>query len=235
MIKTIEQILQEINHQDNPYFTKLLNKEFKKDDFIETQIQFYFAVIFFSRPMAALAAKIPTAELRLEVIRNVWEEHGEGNIDSMHGNTFLILLDRLGSISTQDIDSRALWPCVRHFNTTLIGACVLDEYLIGVGMMGMIEHMFSQISGWIGKGIIENDWIQKDQLIHYAAHEDLDVKHSEDFFNVLKKSWEKKSDRYYIEQGLRLGAYMFNLLYDGLYQSRTTRLLVDGRSFHSRA
>ena len=69
----IKQILKETNPQMNPYFVSLRNGTFDKDDFVETQIQFYFAVVFFNRPMAAIAAKIPEAELRLEVIRNVWE------------------------------------------------------------------------------------------------------------------------------------------------------------------
>ena len=68
----ITQILKETNPQMNSYFVSLKDGTFSKDDFVETQIQFHFAVVFFSRPMAAAAAKIPEAKLRLEVIRNVW-------------------------------------------------------------------------------------------------------------------------------------------------------------------
>ena len=61
----IDSILSEINYKNNPYFQSLADGIFDKDDFIETQIQFYFAVTFFSRPMAALAAKIPLPHMRL--------------------------------------------------------------------------------------------------------------------------------------------------------------------------
>ena len=40
-----------------------------------------------------------------------------------------------------------MWPEVRAFNTVLVGACVMDEYLIGAGVMGIIERMFSDIAG----------------------------------------------------------------------------------------
>src|SRR6185312_6038875 len=84
----IQAIHRESGYANNSYFKNLMNGEFSKDDFVETQIQFYYAVSFFSRPMAALAAKIPSPELRLEVLRNVWEEHGEGSLAHGHGTTF---------------------------------------------------------------------------------------------------------------------------------------------------
>jgi len=236
MNSLIQDILSETQYVKNPYFISLKDGSFSKEDFIETQVQFFFAVIFFSRPMAALAAKIPTPQLRMEIIRNVWEEHGEGNPHHIHGNTFRIFLDRLGSIKDADIEARALWPEVRIFNTTLAGACVLDEYLIGVGMMGIIERMFCEISQWLGQGIVQRGWLREDNMIHYNLHEDLDIKHSQDFFDVLLPAWEKSDEnKYYIEQGLRLGARVFDGLYRGLYEARHRRALRTVRGPHSRA
>lgn len=232
----IDSILESSRYRENPYFRSLNDGSFSKGDFIETQIQFFWAVVFFSRPMAALAAKIPTPELRLEIVRNVWEEHGEGNLAKVHGTTFIEFLSRIGSVRPEEIEQRALWPEVRAFNIALSGTCVLDEYLTGVGMMGIIERMFSEISAWIGCGIVTRGWLAKDKMIHYSLHEKLDVKHSDDFFNILEKSWDHSdSDRYAIEQGLRLGAYIFNNLYDGLYLARTRRSLRSTRGMHSRA
>lgn len=232
----IHQILEETRYGQNPYFVHLKDGAFSRDDFLETQIQFYWAVVFFNRPMAMLAAKIPTAELRKEVLRNVWEEHGEGDLSSTHGMTFLELLSRLGGVTPKDVERRALWPEVRIFNTTLTGACTFDEYLTGVGMMGIIERMFCDISCWIGRGIVERGWLTRDRMIHYNLHEELDVRHSQDFFDILEPSWKKSAeDRYYIEQGLRLGATLFNDLYEGLYRSRQRRLLRQITGPHSRA
>ena len=186
--------------------------------------------------MAALAAKIPTSELRLEVIRNVWEEHGEGNTSLMHEQTFLTFLDRLAGIKPEDIAKRAMWPEVRAFNTVLVGACVMDEYLIGAGVMGIIERMFSDIAGWLGEQVVSQGWVSAEKLIHYNLHEDLDIKHADDFFDVLRPAWEADvENRYYIEQGLRLGACVFNSLYEGLYKARKRRVSRDVRGPHTRA
>lgn len=237
MKSLIDRILKETDAATNPYFVHLNDGTFEKKDFVETQIQFFNAVIFFNRPMSALAAKIPHPELRMEILRNVWEEHGEGDVEKFHSTTFLEFLTRMGGVETaEDLAKRALWPEVRIFNTTLAGACVLDDYLIGAGMMGMIERMFCEISNWIGLAVVKRGWLDRKDMVHYNLHKKLDIKHAQDFFNVLGPAWKTGAEnRYYIEQGLWLGATLFYNLYDGLYRHRGRRLLRDTKAPHSRA
>lgn len=219
----IQETLSLNNYRLNPYFTSLQNQTFDRDDFIETQIQFLFAVVFFSRPMSALAGKIPTASMRLQIVKNIFEEHGEGDPKLFHQNTFITLLSRMG-ISKADIDNRTLWPEVRTFNTTLTGVCVMDSYLVGTATMGMIERMFSDISAWVGQGIVLNNFLKPNELIHYALHEKLDIRHSEDFFQILEEPWKKSEEnRYFIRQGFMMGNYMFYQLFAGLYAARKRR------------
>lgn len=223
----IQKVLDETRYDENPYFQNLADGQFDKADFVETQIQFYYAVIFFSRPMAALAAKIPSPELRIEVLRNVWEEHGEGQLSHGHGNTFIEFLNRLDSIRAEQVHLRGLWPEIRIFNTTLAGASVLDDFLVSVATLGVIERMFSDISAWIGQGIIKRGWITEENMIHYKLHQKLDIKHSDDFFKILQEPYEHTPEnRYHIEQGLRLGATLFNDLYLGLWRSRQRRWIL---------
>ncbi|MFK7990254.1 MAG: TenA family transcriptional regulator [Sandaracinaceae bacterium] len=225
----IDQVLDDSGFRDNPYFTALRDGSFERDDFLETQVQFYFAVVFFSRPMAAVAAKIPEAQRRVEVLRNVWEEHGEGDASLMHGATFLTFLNRLGGLDEAAVDARALWPEVRVFNTTLVGAAVLDDYLVSVGMLGIIERMFSEISAWIGEAVVARAWFERERLIHYTLHHELDIKHADDFFKVLAPVWESDPEsRYAIEQGIRLGATVFDGLYRGLHRARARRWMMPG-------
>lgn len=236
MKKSIDRILSDLNYFKNPYLTELHAGNFDKEDFIETQVQFFYAVDFFSRPMAALAAKIPTSQMRMEVVRNVWEEHGEGNLSIAHTNTFLEFLNRLGGVTVKDVQSRALWPELRIFNSALTAACTLDDYMTGIGAIGMIEYMFSGISGSIGRGILKNKWLTPDTIIHYDVHEVLDIKHADDFFNIVKSAYETSPEhRYYIDQGLWMGAVLFNSMYAQLYQNRKRRIFRDVSIPHSRA
>ena len=121
-----------------------------------------------------------------------------------------------------------VWADVRIFNTTLSGVSLLDDFIVAVATLGIIERMFADISAWIGKGIIQNGWLNESEMIHYKLHEELDIKHSEDFFNILEGSFLKSAEnRYLIEQGLRLGATLFNNLYTGLWNQRKTRWLLE--------
>jgi pyrroloquinoline-quinone synthase len=227
----VTEVLDDVDYAENPYFTALKDGSFSRDDFLETQYQFHSAVIFFSRPMAALAAKIPDPHLRTEIVRNVWEEHGEGDATRMHGTTFIRFLAQLSGIDEgavhAQIDRRPLWPEVRAFNTLLVGACVLDDVLVGAGAMGIVERMFAEISSWIGRAVVARGFVPAEALVHYNLHETLDVRHAADFFQILEASWgEGQKQRYQIEQGLRMGAIAFDQLYARLYRCRSRRWLL---------
>jgi len=214
----INHVLKDANYLNNPYFIALKNKEMSKEEFIKTQKHFYYAVEFFSRPMSAVAAKIPDPELRIEIIRNVWEEHGDGNVSHLHGATFRELLHRLQPGTALNLENEALSPDVRLFNTALTGVSVMDEFTVSVACFGIIERMFVDISAFIGEAILDNQWLESEQLIHYSLHKELDIKHSQDFFDVLEHYFSENS--YQITQGLMMGATMFYNLYLGLYTNR---------------
>ena len=180
-----------------------------------------------------LAAKITRAEHRVEILRNVWEEHGEGNVRLAHSATFRELLARLAGLDDHAIDRRVLWPEVRAFNTTLVGACMLDEWRVGAATLGMIERMFQEMSAAIGGAIVRNGWLPEDRLLHYDLHERLDVRHAHDFFAAVGTDLGP-DDAYYVEQGLLQGAAVFLGLYDALWRNRSRRWFHDGRLPHLR-
>lgn len=224
----VKDVLEDVDYAENPFFVTLNNGAFAKEDFLETQYQFHAAVTFFNRPMAALAAKIPDPVLRAPIVRNVWEEHGEGDPTKMHGATFELFLSRLARIPlgqvAHELARRPLWPEMRAFNTLLVGCCVLDDYLVGAGAMGIVERMFSEISSWIGRSVVQRGFLAKDEVVHYNLHEELDVRHAADFFQVLEAQWHgSAADRYAIEQGLRMGSIAFDQLYARLYRCRERR------------
>jgi pyrroloquinoline quinone (PQQ) biosynthesis protein C len=207
----------------NEYLVGLRDGALSREDFVETQLQFFFAVVFFSRPMAALAGRLPRPEMRLQILANVSDEHGEGRLRFCHERTFLELLSRLG-VPPAEIERRALWPEVRAFNTTLAGLCLLDDTNTAVAALGIIEDLFAGISATIGKAIVARGWLPSDQVVHYATHEKLDEAHAEGFYEGLYAPYAAHPRfQYQIEQGLELGAYAFLRLYEDLWANRARR------------
>ncbi len=114
------------------------------------------------------------------------------------------------------MEQMPLQPAVRAFNSVLTTSCVLDELEVGVACMGIIEYAFAGISALIGKTIVERGWIPPERLVHYKLHAEIDERHAEEFFAVIEPAWDDARKRYFIEQGLSLGAYIFDRLYRDL-------------------
>jgi pyrroloquinoline-quinone synthase len=209
-------ILKRINILHNPYLEALTDGSMTAECFRRTQEQFFFAVTFFPRPMAALVGRIPDPRQRLDILHNLVEEHGEFQEQCFHHTTFQQFLRTLGS-QPEKLDSMSVWPVLRAFNSVLTASCVLDELEVGVGCMGIIEYAFAGISAVIGKAVVQRGWVTEERLVHYKLHAAIDERHAEEFFAVIEPLWGDERRRYYIEQGLELGAYIFDRLYRDMY------------------
>jgi pyrroloquinoline quinone (PQQ) biosynthesis protein C len=217
----------------SPYFRTLRDGSMTKAEFAETQIQFFHAVIFFPRPMAALVGRIPRPQMRLALLENLGDEHGAGRLTVCHENTFVELLSRLG-VERSEVDRRALWPEVRAFNSLLLGTCALDDVYTGLAALGIIEDLFAGISAEIGRSIVARGWLKRREVVHYATHAELDVEHAEGFYASLHEPYERHPRwRYQIDQGLELGAYAFLRLYDDLWRARERTWMREVRGPHS--
>src|SRR5262249_30418607 len=211
------EILKKCGIFHNPYFAALRDGSMSLECFRRTQEQFFFAVTFFPRPMAALVGRIPDPRSRLDILHNLVEEHGEFQEELFHHNTFQRFLRLIGSVP-QETETQPLWPALRAFNNVLTSACVLDELEVGIGCMGIIEHAFAEISAIIGRSVVERGWVKQDELIHYTLHAQIDERHAEEFFAVVEPRWDDALRRHFTVQGLEMGAYVFDRLYRDLYE-----------------
>lgn len=206
----------------NPYFRDLQSGAMSLDAFRRTQEQFFFAVTFFPRPMAALVGRIPDPRQRLDVLHNLVEEHGEFQEQRFHHNTFQQFLRTIGS-DPDRLDDLMIWPEVRAFNSVLTTACVLDELEVGVACMGVIEQAFAGISALIGRAVVARGWVTSEALVHYKLHAEIDERHAEEFFAVVEPGWQNGTRRYFVEQGLELGTYVFDRMYRDLHAAGASR------------
>ncbi|MDB6078915.1 MAG: PqqC-like protein [Akkermansiaceae bacterium] len=211
----------------NSYFTALKTARFPPAAFTATQRQFYFAVRYFSRPMAALMARMPTSTLRQGLIHNLSEEHGfeddapggAADFDPAlaHDMTFLAFLKTLG-VSAKEMAGQRELPVVRAFNVALMGACAMERIEVAFGCLGVIEYAFADICEVIGDQVVKQGWVAADQLVHYKLHAQIDKGHAADFFRVVRPAWDRGGeDRAAIEDGIALGLHLFHRLYEDLH------------------
>ena len=111
-------VLEKSGIWQNPYLRSLQDGSMNLDQFRRSQEQFFFAVTFFPRPMAALVGKIPNPKARIDILHNLVEEHGEFNEERFHHSTFQSFLRSIGS-DPQKIENGPLCPPVRAFNSSI--------------------------------------------------------------------------------------------------------------------
>ena len=204
----------------NRYFSELADGRLSMEAFRASQEQFFFAVAFFSRPMAGLVARSPDYASRIDILHNVVEEHGDFQMASSHAATFQVFLGSLGAEPARLKTLRPA-PAVHAFNSVLYSACLLEELELGIACMGIIEYAFAELSARIGNGIVDRGWVTRENLVHYTLHAELDQRHAEEFFLLIEPKWGDTAKRELIERGLSLGAHVFNQLYRDLYRLGT--------------
>lgn len=213
-----DEVLEETPVMQGAFFQHLATMD--KEVFKHVQAQFLFAVDYFSRPMAALIARLPLHKDRINIIHNIVEEHGNFSIDSYHTNTFKQFLK---TIDVENADTNHPSAVVAMFNTTLMGAAAQGDPAVALACLGIIEYAFADISACIGTQVIDRGWVKRDELVHYNLHADIDKQHAEEFFQILEPTIQNPEQRDKIIAGLRLGAYIFNRLYEDLYQEALYR------------
>jgi pyrroloquinoline-quinone synthase len=209
-------------------FRCLVSGEMSREQFEVIQRQFFFAVRYFSRPMAALMARMPSSALRKGLIHNLMEEHGgqeEGSatLDPAwaHDRTFLHFLKTLGADEGMNLEREG--AAVRAFNTSLMGTCLMEPVETAFGCLGVIEHVFAGLSAIIGEVVVKRGWIAADDLVHYKLHAEIDERHAADFFQIVADAWDTGGGRRSaVEDGVHLGLHVFERLYADLWQEART-------------
>lgn len=197
---------------DGPYFRFLEEEPSALAGFRRSQVQFFFAVRSFPRSLAYLAARIEESAARLALVRNLWEEHGEGEAGGFHVSTFDTFLRRLG-VDPAEIESSEPGPEVTAFNVALHGLAHAEPVPTAAAALGMIEFMFSSISAALAKLALSKGWIEEGRMVHYDLHSALDVEHAAELFEVVRDAWATDAGRIQIARGIDLGGYLFDRLY----------------------
>lgn len=158
----------------HPFHNFLKNANQK--EFLQSQIPFFFAVQSFSRALSFLAAKIEDSESRYLVIENLYEEHGHGDKNKYHTETFKVFLNALGWNGeffknpwiTQWIDNKLL-----RYNKN---SAEYSAYLSG------IEYAYAPISNTISNHL--ESFVLLNEQNHYGKHAEIDWEHGSELLEV---------------------------------------------------
>lgn len=198
------------NFRRHPYFVWAHDPATSRVSFRCSQVRFRFAVEGWSQALSAVLARVPRLEQRSPLARNIADEHGE-NLERSHKASFHRYLTALGTTAAE-----LRTPCpvgVRAFQQATTNFCLVNPYEAGAAALGIIEHLYIDISADIGKLLASRAWAEPGSQDHYAVHEELDVEHARDLLELAGHGWSDQRGRREVALGLLLGAHHFWQLY----------------------
>ena len=151
-----------------------------------------------------------------ENLRKYIDEHGAGIEKENHGNTFKTYLTNL-EFNCDKIESEKINLHTLKFNNILMQECMDNHWVKGVAMIAIIEDIYVDISKLIYEFLTKNNHLNKNKIIHYKFHEEIDVKHSEDMYKILSNYWNKNEFNQNIKDGFLKGNNALLNLFSNLY------------------
>ncbi|TGO02287.1 hypothetical protein PN36_27360 [Candidatus Thiomargarita nelsonii] len=212
----LESTVSSTNVGARPFFQALRSGAISKQQFLKTQIEFSHMVAFFNRPMAMVVANIPDAQKRMAIVANLWEEHGQGVPEKVHGKTILTLIERLGG-NVDTIKDDSYTTNIKIFNSSLSSIAASENYQFSTAVFGGIERIFVEVSTEICDAIVKNNWLPLDRVTHYVLHKEIDIQHAEDFLKVANNDWGTPEHQKSIKDGIKFGIELFLNVYSGFY------------------
>lgn len=200
------------------YFSSLMNGSMSLELFKYSQLNFYSAVCYFSRPMFLLCSKMDSYTDRLTLLENIMDEHGNGDISNTHGETFKKYLLNLG-INDRKISEKISHPAVANFYSIIEKTINDSKIETAIAMLGIIEDRYAEISSSIALSTVKNGWLNTSQLVHYKNHQELDIYHAELFYKLVRNKWKEEESRLNIKKGLKEGNKVILDIYLDLVKS----------------
>ena len=161
--------------QGSKYLTFLAKAN--KEELLRSQIPFYYAVEAFPLLLLKLASQITNEGARYMIVENIWEEHGQGDQNKFHTQTFKTHLAALGFNGEYFKN-----PIVTKWLDNLFRIESLSDLF---HELSAIEYMYAVISESISINLDRVDLLCEQE--HYLNHSELDWSHGEDILISMNK------------------------------------------------
>jgi pyrroloquinoline-quinone synthase len=206
----IDQIL------EHPFLDRLAGSELSKEQLKFFTMQYGVYCSFFPRFLAAAAANVPDDRTRMPIMENLWEEHGEGQIEHSHRVLYEQFAAAQG-ISAADLYDASPLPNTRACVENLLDLCEEGHFLESLGALGPGTEFFTTEEYLkILNGLRQYDQFTENDLAFWVVHTALDEEHYSEMIDALRP-WTRSSTE---ESMIRLGAIkaieLEILFWDGL-------------------
>lgn len=151
--------------------------------------QFWFASKIFPKLLCQLAGRIEEDDLRMPLVKNIWDEHGGGDYKKTHRFLYQNFLREFREKTQLDVDSPLFNTPQAAISSYLSGwidvmqnqpvACALGA--LGPGAEEVVPDEFRAMTRLIRSKVP----ISEEGLTYFVSHETIDESHSSDVWDML--------------------------------------------------
>jgi pyrroloquinoline quinone (PQQ) biosynthesis protein C len=215
--RTIDEVFQRADVEHHPFFRALQSRALSPEEFRRGALQIYHVVHFFPRFLAALIANMDDHKERLDLVGNLYEEHGHMKEEHFHITTYRQFLDGAGISPEEILRSRPIPPVVAY-TRGVYDLCLHHHYLEGAAALGVIEQIVAIVSPIVARAALEGGFIPRGKLVHFDDHAVLDVTHAQEIYAIADSYFGDPQNREHILLGLALGMYYHTRLYTDIFE-----------------
>jgi pyrroloquinoline-quinone synthase len=199
----------------HPLFAALTAGALDGDAERRVALEIFHVVAAFPRFLSALLTAIEDWRLRMELVSNLFEEHGRMNPDHVHLVTYEHFLLALGvseaTIAAAEPDLPSL--C---YTRAVLDLCARQPIAEALGALAVIEEIVARVSPSVAAfGKMRAAGSGRSVGTHFGSHAVLDVTHANEIYAVALRLPPESFPA--VERGMRLGMYYHRRLYDDLF------------------
>lgn len=220
--KNAQEIIFKEEIETHDLFKGLLENSFSPAEIESIGLEIYQVVLVFPRFLSAMITRIDDYKLRMDLVENLFEEHGRMKVDKVHSETYVTFLNKLGIENAKIHKSRPGLPSI-VYTRGVLQLCLQENILEGLAALAIIEEIVARVSISTGKFARNYGNRDKGHVDHFSDHEVLDLAHSREIYQLVALYAESQRMRISEEEmeqsirlGLKLGCYYQKRLYDDI-------------------
>jgi pyrroloquinoline-quinone synthase len=203
----------------HPFFQRLAEASLSRLQLREFAQQYHIYCSYFPRYLAAVAANVPDDATRLSLVENLWEEHGEGNLEHSHRTLFCRFLTGVDVPEAEWQSARPL-PSTAKYVEVLFDLCQHAHFLEGLGALGPGTEFFtSEEYKLILSSLKGYEFLSDYDLEFWSVHIDMDEGHYAGMVSSLVPWATSEENRRLIAEGAHRAVDLEILFWDGLCEA----------------
>lgn len=215
-LESLEEEIRSHPALNHPFLKKFSSGKLTLDRIRIFARQYYLYSRWFSMYVAAVIANMPDEKPRGYLVKNLYEESGEGNLERSHPAIFRRFLAAL-RLDASEVERAEPLPETRLFIHEYLFLCRGGPFLKALGALGPgTESIVPYIYHPIHEGLRKEPGLKEKDYEFFTLHMHLDVEHSANIKEALLDYAVTKENQALIRQGAMeiLGAR--TVLWNGL-------------------